>query len=114
MKYQLNGKEIETCAVGTWAWGKGNNGAKIVFGAERNEEQLEETFNTALDLGFDLWDTAEVYGMGSAERLIAQFRAERSLILSTKHFPKNRYKPGECRRAIEGSLERLEVDSIDL
>lgn len=32
MGYILNDKVIAPCMIGTWAWGTGNNGAKIVFG----------------------------------------------------------------------------------
>ena len=116
MHYILNGKELSCCAVGTWAWGTGANGSKIVFGNKPDETRLSETFSTATDLGFCLWDTAEVYGAGTSEALLGKLIAERSanVILSTKHLPASRYKKGECRRALEGSLKRLRRDSIDI
>lgn len=116
MHYIYNGKELNCCAVGTWAWGNGANGSKIVFGNKPDKEVLGETFSTALDLGFTLWDTAEVYGAGTSEELLGSLITEHRdrIMLSTKHFPGNRYKKGECRRALEGSLKRLGVDSVDI
>lgn len=116
MNYELGGKELKTCAVGTWAWGKGANGSKMVFGTIPDDEVLKETFNTAVDLGFNLWDTAEVYGAGNSEILVGKLIADHKdkIVLSTKHLPGSRYKKGECRRAVEGSLKRLGVDSVDI
>ncbi len=116
MHYLLNGKEMSSCAIGTWAWGTGANSAKIVFGKERDEEKLRETFSTAFDLGFDLWDTAEVYGNGTSEELLGSLIADKkdSAVISTKHFPGRSYKEGECRRALEASLKRLGIDKADI
>lgn len=61
--------------LGTWAWGGGINGSKMVFGQSYDENTLQETFNTACALNLNLIDTAEVYGMGNAEKLLG--RAEK-------------------------------------
>lgn len=116
MNYELGGRKLTTCAIGTWAWGKGANGSKMVFGVDQDEEVLTETFGTALDLGFDLWDTAEVYGAGNSELILGRLIADHKdrVVLSTKHLPGGRYKKGECRRALEGSLKRLGTDSVDI
>lgn len=114
MKYVLNDKEIDTCMIGTWAWGTGSNGGKIVFGKNYDEQQLNETFETAYNIGFDFWDTAEVYGMGTAELLLGGFIRDKEVTVSTKHFPNKKYKEGENRTAVEGSLQRLGIDKIDL
>ena len=65
--------ERPVCMVGTWAWGTGSNGSRIVFGHKYPKEQLRETFEAACDKGIYLWDTAEVYGMGEAERILGDF-----------------------------------------
>lgn len=36
------------------------NGSKMVFGKSCKKSQLIETFKHAYDLGFNMWDTAEV------------------------------------------------------
>ena len=58
-------ENIPACMIGTWAWGNGMNGSKMVFGQKYSEEQLLETFYKAYETGFYMWDTAEVYGMGN-------------------------------------------------
>lgn len=103
-------------AVGTWAWGKGTAGSRMIFGEKRDEELLKASFRTALSYGFDLWDTAEVYGMGSSERLLGECIREsgKSVLISTKHMPKKKYTAGEVRTALAGSLERLGAERADI
>lgn len=103
-------------AVGTWAWGKGTAGSQMIFGEKRDEELLKAAFRTALSYGFDLWDTAEVYGMGSSERLLGECIREsgKSVLISTKHMPKKKYTAGEVRAALAGSLERLGAERADI
>lgn len=56
--------------IGTWAWGAGYNGSRMVFGKNYDESTLKSTFDKATKLGFLKWDTAAVYGMGACERLL--------------------------------------------
>lgn len=111
--------EIPSCAVGTWAWGEGANGSKMVFGGKRDTEALKAAFKTAFGNGFTLWDTAEVYGMGSSERLLGECIRETGdmgsrVLISTKHMPLKKYSPGEVRSALLGSLERIGVNKADI
>ena len=114
MKYILNGKEMNTCMVGTWAWGSGQNGGRIVFGNRYTDQQLIDTFNTAFAHGFYFWDTAEVYGNGSAEALLGGLIRNKDVIISTKHFPSRKYRSGENRLALSASLSRLGIESADI
>ncbi len=50
--------------IGTWAWGAGYNGSKMIFGKGYDEETLKSTFEKAVELGFLKWDTAAVYWYG--------------------------------------------------
>lgn len=113
--FTLNNKTLPICAIGTWAWGEGMNGSKMVFGKNYSEEQLIRTFDTAFDKGFVLWDTAEVYGMGSSEKILGKcIKGKDNIILSTKFMPSKRYKKGKFEESLNNSLSRLGVDSIDL
>lgn len=115
MNYQLNNKTLTSGLVGTWSWGKGNNGSKMIFGQNFTKEQLNEVFEKAYASGFNAWDTAEVYGMGTAETLIGEFIKDKpDVFISTKHFPGKRYKDGETRAALEASLKRLGLSKADL
>ena len=111
--------DFPACAVGTWAWGRGMLGSKMIFGQKNDSETLRQTFRTACDLGFTLWDTAEVYGMGESEKIlsrcVAEARAEgRDIMISTKHMPKKKYTDGSVREALEGSLSRMGIDCADI
>ncbi|MEE0264764.1 MAG: aldo/keto reductase [Acutalibacteraceae bacterium] len=113
--FTLNNKSLPSCAIGTWAWGAGMNGSKMVFGKSYSEEQLTETFNTAYDKGFILWDTAEVYGMGNSEKILGRCIVDKeNTILSTKYLPDKKYKKGKLEQALNNSLSRLGVNSVDL
>ena len=112
---KINGKEIPPVMVGTWAWGPGMVGSGMIFGKKYDEASLIETFKTAYQRGFNLWDTAEVYGHGASERLLAKcIKGLPDVLVSTKHIPSPRYKEGSLEKAARGSLERLGIETIDL
>lgn len=115
MEYiNMQGIQIPPCMIGTWAWGGGMNGSKMVFGQSYEEEQLKSTFRCAYDAGFTMWDTAEVYGMGNAEKLLGTFIQNTSVIISTKHMPGKKFKAGAMESSLTGSCERLGIDAPDL
>ncbi len=113
--FTLNNKILPPCAIGTWAWGAGMNGSKMVFGNNYSEEDLDKTFYTAYDMGFILWDTAEVYGMGNSEKILGRcIKNKDNAILSTKYLPSKKYKQGKLEQSLNNSLSRLGVDCVDL
>ncbi|MEE1171584.1 MAG: aldo/keto reductase, partial [Ruminococcus sp.] len=113
--FTLNNICLPSCAIGTWAWGAGMNGSKMVFGKNYSEEQLSKTFDTAYEQGFVLWDTAEVYGMGNSEKILGKCIKNRvDVILSTKYQPSKKFKQGKLEESLNNSLSRLGVDCVDL
>ena len=78
------------------------------------------TLEGAVDLGITFWDTAEVYGGGGNEELIRPVlrRRRENVVIATKFgFAPDRSldgSPENARRAIDGCLSRLGVDTIDL
>lgn len=115
MSKVINGKVIPPVMVGTWAWGPGMVGSGMIFGKKYDEASLISTFSTAYELGFNMWDTAEVYGAGASERLLARcITGLTDIIISTKHIPSPRYREGSLEKAARGSLARLHIDTIDL
>lgn len=80
----------------------------------------QRVLEQALDSGVTLWDTAEVYGRGGNEELMAPvLRRHRDRITIATKFgiaPDGSIAagPDDARAAIEGSLVRLGVDHIDL
>ena len=101
--------------IGTWAWGSGYNGSKMIFGKGYDEEALKSTFEMAVELGFLKWDTAAVYGMGSCERLLGKLiRGRDDIFISTKYFPNKKFKSGALEKSFAESMERLGVKYADL
>jgi aryl-alcohol dehydrogenase-like predicted oxidoreductase len=92
------------------------------YGPSDDAESIR-TIHHAIDVGIDFLDTAEAYGAGHNERLAARVLAERrdEVVLATKFgigFEGGRMvangRPENVRRAIDGSLQRLGTDRVDL
>ncbi len=107
MSCKINGKTLPPIAVGTWSWGGGYNGSGIVFGSKSNPEALRESFDIAVKNGFDLFDTAAVYGMGSSEKLLAEFSRGKDLIFSDKYTPLGKFSPEKVDKMYNGSIEKF-------
>jgi aryl-alcohol dehydrogenase-like predicted oxidoreductase len=100
--------------VGAWAWGD-----RIIwnYGGSYTDEDIRGAFDTSLEKGIQLIDTAEVYGRGRSERLIGEFLKETEVpvLLATKFMPYPwRLRKQSLLRSLRHSLERLGVDSVDL
>ena len=90
-----------------------------------NEEESINTLHKAIDLGINFFDTADMYGWGTNERLLGNaFKGRRdNVIIATKFAvmrgPNGEFlglngKPEYIRQACEQSLQNLGVDTIDL
>ena len=79
------------------------------------EKRAVETLRLGLDLGLAHIDTAEMYGDGRVEQLVAEAIAGRrdEVSLASKVLPSNASYQGALK-ACEGSLRRLRTDRIDL
>jgi aryl-alcohol dehydrogenase-like predicted oxidoreductase len=100
--------------------GLGCMGMSAFYG-ESDEQESIATIQRALDLGITFLDTAEMYGKGANEELVGRaIRGRRDeVVLATKFigaFSDRRPdgRPETIRQAIEGSLQRLGVDHVDL
>lgn len=100
-------------AMGAWAWG--NDGT---FGDNYTSADLKNVYETAMENGFNLWDTAVAYGMGVSESVLGELTRKtprENLILSTKFTPQiEDGTPKAMENMIKGSMERLNTDYIDI
>lgn len=100
-----SGETIPRLGIGTWHMGE-----------RRSDRTIEaKAIAAALDLGITLIDTAEMYGEGGAEEVIAEATAGRrdGLFIVSKVYPHNASRAGAIA-ACERSLKRLKTDRIDL
>ena len=111
MRYvEAGGTRVSVIGLGTWQFGSTEWG----YGREYNDRVAGEILQRALDLGINLVDTAEIYGLGRSERIVGEaIRARRTdVFLATKLFPIGLpFMAGARARA---SARRLGVDAIDL
>ncbi|MDQ6422861.1 aldo/keto reductase [Paenibacillus sp. LHD-117] len=122
MNYCKLGKTgIEVSEVGFGAWAIGGD----AWGPVEDNQSIN-AMSRALELGINFIDTADVYGSGHSETLVAKVIKERrdKIIVSTKgglwghhRDPKGAPvydKPEKIVEACEASLRRLETDYIDI
>ncbi|HEV7400134.1 MAG TPA: aldo/keto reductase [Solirubrobacterales bacterium] len=114
---RLGDSGIEVSAVGLGC----NN-----FGRRLDLDRTAAVLNAALNAGITLFDTADVYGDGNSERLMGEVLEGRrdEFVLATKFGWELSGAEGApdaprgsreyIRWAVEGSLERLRIDRIDL
>src|SRR5579864_2585374 len=81
MQYRELGRtgwKVSTISFGAWAIGS-------AWGEVKDDESLA-ALHRALDLGVNFFDTADVYGDGHSERLLARLRKERreTIYVATK------------------------------
>lgn len=107
--------------------GLGCMGLSEFYGPPMEQNAAIRLLHEAIELGVEHFDTAEMYGIGGAnETLLGQAFADRRdrAFIATKFGPTRDFVTGEftgldgsrenCRRAVEGSLQRLCTDVIDL
>jgi len=108
------GYKVSTVSFGAWAIGGS-------WGDVDDRESLA-ALNRALDLGVNFIDTADVYGDGRSERLVARLRRERrdSFHVATKagrrldpHVASG-YNRQNLTAFVERSLKNLEMEALDL
>lgn len=119
--------EVSAIGMGCWAIGGpfSRGGEPVGWGRVDDEESIG-AIHRALDLGVTLFDTADVYGCGHSEEVLARALGSRrdEVILATKvghTFQEGAgtmagpcTEPDYIRQCCEDSLRRLRTDHIDL
>src|SRR5690606_9806929 len=113
---------LTTIGLGTWAMGGG--GWTFAWGDQDDNESIR-AIQAGLDAGINWIDTAAVYGLGNAERVVGQAIKGRrdSVIVATKcgrvwdestRAIGKRLRRESVLAECDASLERLGIDVIDL
>lgn len=123
MKYRKLGHGLDVSAIGVGCMPmiKGGN---ILYGEAADMDETTRTIHRAIDMGVTFFDTAQIYGPFTNEELLGEaIKGKRdSLVIATKfgfRFDGKQIvgvdgSPDNARRACEGSLQRLGIDTIDL
>lgn len=125
-KRQLGKSGLEVSALGM-----GCMGMSFSYGAPKDIKEMTALLRAAVERGITFFDTAEVYGPFSNEELVgaalAPFRSQ--VIIATKFgfdldpqfdprgmkgSPGLNSRPEHIKQAVEGSLKRLKIETIDL
>ena len=120
MRYRRLGRsglQISELSLGSW----------ITYGNQVDDRAAIETMSAARDAGVNFFDNAEVYAGGKAETLMGNALKHlgwerEDYIISTKFYwgiakgpnRKNTLNRKYLHQAIDGSLQRLQLDYIDL
>lgn len=107
-------------ALGTWSWGIGGfAGGNVVFGNHLDTSDLKKVFASAMANDLNLFDTAYAYANGESERILGELVADydrEAIQISDKFTPgmQNDEAKNPVLDMLEGSLERLGTDYIDI
>ncbi len=125
----LGTSDIQVSAMGMGCWAIGGPfwaGDDAVGWGEVDDEESIRAIHCALDLGVNFFDTADVYGTGHSERILARALAGRrdEVVIATKfgvqfdeatrQITGSDASPEYIKSAVEASLKRLNTDYIDL
>jgi aryl-alcohol dehydrogenase-like predicted oxidoreductase len=125
-KRKLGKSNLEVSAIGL-----GCMGMSFSYGPPKDKQEMTDLLHAAVDRGITFFDTAEVYGPFLNEELLGEALApyRGKVVIATKFgfdlrpdldprgmkgAPGVNSRPEQIKRAVEGSLKRLRVESIDL
>lgn len=122
-KRKLGKSNLEVSAIGL-----GCMGMSFSYGPPKDKQEMISLLHAAVDRGITFFDTAEVYGPFTNEELVGEALApcRGKVVIATKFgfdLSGSDHRPGAAglnsqpehiKQAVEGSLKRLKVESIDL
>ena len=120
---KLGNSDYMITPIGFGAWAIGGGDWKFGWGPQDDEDSIH-TIHKALDAGINWIDTAAIYGLGHSEEVVA--RALKGVSQKPYVFNKlsrvwdengnisDEQSAAGVRQQVEGSLRRLQVETIDL
>ena len=120
---KLGKSNLEVSAIGL-----GCMGMSFSYGPPKNKKEMTDLLHAAVERGITFFDTAEVYGPFTNEELVGEALApfRQQVVIATKFgfdLSGSDTRPGAAglnsrpehiKEAVEGSLKRLKVETIDL
>jgi aryl-alcohol dehydrogenase-like predicted oxidoreductase len=101
------GIQISPLGLGSNVWGSGSQA----------DPALRPVFEAAIESGINLFDSAEVYNFGGSEKTFGQFLPayRQQAVITSKFFPYPwRLNKASLKAALQASLERLQIQQLDL
>jgi aryl-alcohol dehydrogenase-like predicted oxidoreductase len=122
-KRKLGNSNLEVSAIGL-----GCMGMSFSYGPPKDKQEMTSLLRAAVERGVTFFDTAEVYGPYTNEELVGEALApfRKQVVIATKFgFDLSgsdtrpgaaglNSQPAHIKQAVEGSLKRLKVETIDL
>src|SRR5213596_2251036 len=125
-KRKLGNSGLEVSAIGL-----GCMGMSFAYGPPKDRQEMIALLRAAVERGVAFFDTAEVYGPFTNEELVGEALApfRKQVVIATKFgfdvspdfdprgmkgAPGLNSRPEHIKQAVEGSLKRLKVETIDL
>ena len=120
---RLGNSDMDITPIGIGAWAMGGGGWEFGWGPQADSDSLA-AIHEALDGGINWIDTAAVYGLGRSEQVVGRAlkaRSKRPFVFTKCSMVWNDFgeighslKAKSIRREVEDSLQRLDLDVIDL
>jgi aryl-alcohol dehydrogenase-like predicted oxidoreductase len=122
---RLGNSNLDITVIGFGAWAIGGGDWMFGWGPQDDADSIA-AIRRAVDLGINWIDTAAAYGLGHSEEIVARALAilpqsrrpyvftKCSLVWDETRELAHSLRPDSIRREVEGSLKRLQVDTIDL
>lgn len=112
---------LSTMGLGTWAWGDTSTWGMNDYDPSYGFETIRQAYQRSVAAGITLLDTAEAYGQGESERILARLLQEdrdhrSSIVVATKFipFPWKLALESALLSALRASLARLEMPWVHL
>lgn len=107
--------EVSRLAIGAMSFGK----AGTMHDWTLDEKASEEIVKHALNLGINFFDTANIYSAGTSEeylgKALKKYAKRDKVVISSKvYFNDGRLKKAAILREIDGTLNRLDTDYLDI
>ena len=122
-KRQLGNSDLHITPLGIGSWAIGGGGWAFGWGPQDDSDSVA-AIHAGLDHGINWIDTAAVYGLGHSEEVVAKALKGRTnrpyvftkcgLVWGEAREVSRTLKRESIRREVEASLQRLQVDAIDL